>query len=166
MQPVVMVSWYAADAYSRWANGHDGAADGSERSYLPTEAQWEYAAAGAFDETERVDAEIHGRGETYELAGLPLPAVQQMFGQSRFGLRHMSGTIWHWCRDWFSPKLYSSKAATRHDPVAEVETGVRSERGGSWVGPIELCRLSYRRGRNPDARGRCLGFRCVGDVPS
>ena len=31
MQPVVMVSWYAADAYSRWANGHDWAAGGSER---------------------------------------------------------------------------------------------------------------------------------------
>ncbi|XZE56067.1 hypothetical protein SH139x_002124 [Planctomycetaceae bacterium SH139] len=49
------------------------------------------------------------------------------------------------------------------DSLADVETGVRSERGGSWVGPIELCRPSYRRGRNPDARGRCLGFRCVGD---
>ncbi|MEO1617379.1 MAG: SUMF1/EgtB/PvdO family nonheme iron enzyme [Planctomycetota bacterium] len=166
MQPVVMVSWYAADAYSRWANGHDWAADGSQMSYLPTEAQWEYASAGAFDDKERVYAGAHQCGEKYESAGLPLPAVQQMFGQSRFGLRHMSGTIWHWCRDWFSAEFYSSEAATRRDPVFVVETGIRSERGGSWVGPIELCRSSYRRGRNPDARGRCLGFRCVGDIPS
>ncbi len=166
MQPVVMVSWYAADAYSRWANGRDWAAGEVERNYLPTEAQWEYAAEGAFDEKERVYAGIHRRGETYEAGGLPMPCVQQAFGQSKFGLRHMSGTVWHWCCDWFSPELYSSDAATPLDPVSEVETGRRSERGGSWVGPLELCRPSYRRGRHPDARGRCLGFRCVGDVPS
>ncbi|MEM6468487.1 MAG: SUMF1/EgtB/PvdO family nonheme iron enzyme [Planctomycetota bacterium] len=164
MQPVVMVSWHAADAYSRWANGHDWAASGSERSYLPTEAQWEYASEGSFDEKERVCAGIHQRGETYESEFLPMPTVHQVFGQSRFGLTHMSGTIWHWCRDWYSPRFYSSEAATRLDPVAEAETGTRSERGGSWVGPIDLCRPSYRRGRNPQARGRCLGFRCVGDV--
>jgi hypothetical protein len=29
---------------------------------------------------------------------------------------------------------------------------------------VEL--LSYRRGRVPRAKGRCLGFRCVGDVTS
>ena len=164
MQPVVLISWYAADAYSRWANGRDWAADDCGRSFLPTEAQWEYAAAGSFDNKEHVYAGIHLRGETYESEGLPVPMVQQEYGRSRFGLRHMSGTIWHWCRDWFSPDFYSSDAATQLDPVAEVETGTRNERGGSWVGPIELCRPGYRRGRNPDARGRCLGFRCVGDV--
>ncbi|QDT05086.1 Serine/threonine-protein kinase pkn1 [Rubripirellula lacrimiformis] len=171
MQPVVLISWYAADAYSRWANGTDcknrnGAAKNHGRSYLPTEAQWEYAAAGSFDDQEHLYAGIHQRGKTYESDGLPIPVVHQEYGRSRFGLRHMSGTVWHWCRDWFSPDFYSSGAATQLDPVAEVETGTRSERGGSWVGPIELCRPSYRRGRNPDARGRCLGFRCVGDVPT
>jgi len=75
----------------------------------------------------------------------------------------MSRTIWQWCRDSFSPDFYRHDASTGLDPLADVETGVRSERGGSWVGPIELCRPSYRRGRTPDARGRCLGFRCVGD---
>lgn len=73
----------------------------------------------------------------------------------------MSGTIWHWCRDWFSPDFYKTVGNDQRDPVANIETGVRSERGGSWVGPIELCRPIYRRGRNPEARGRCLGFRCV-----
>jgi formylglycine-generating enzyme required for sulfatase activity len=58
------------------------------------------------DEKESVYAEVHQRGETHELQGLPLPVVQQIYGQSRFGLRHMSGTIWHWCCDWFSPDFY------------------------------------------------------------
>ena len=43
-------------------------------------------------------------------------------------------------------------------------TKARSERGGSWVGPADLCRSSFRRGRPPGARGRCLGFRCINDV--
>ena len=31
-------------------------------------------------------------------------------------------------------------------------------------GAGDLARSSYRRGRLPEARGRCLGFRCVGFV--
>ncbi len=161
MQPVVMVSWYAADAYSRWANGVDWRS--WDMSFLPTEAQWEHAADDAIENKELVYAGIHTRGQSYHSAGLPLPNVQEVLGQSRFGLRHMSGTIWHWCRDWFSPDAYKTVDSDQPDPVTNIETGVRSERGGSWVGPIELCRPSYRRGRNPDARGRCLGFRCVGE---
>lgn len=159
MQPVVMVSWYTAAAYSRWANGIDYRHN--ERDFLPTEGQWEYAAQGAFDDRESVYAGIHQRGQCYESEGLPLPRVQDTYGRSQFGLRHVSGTIWHWCRDWFSPDFYRIDSSAGLDPLAEVETGVRSERGGSWVGPIELCRPSYRRGRNPNARGRCLGFRCA-----
>jgi sulfatase modifying factor 1 len=161
MQPIVMVSWYAANAYSRWANGVDWRF--SPRSFLPTESQWEYAALGAFDNTKFVYAGMHQRGQTYEAEGLPLPLVQTAYGLSRFGLKHISGTIWHWCRDWFSPDFYRSDSSTGLDPLADIQTGLRSERGGSWVGPIELCRPSYRRGRNPAARGRCLGFRCVGE---
>ncbi|QDV62520.1 Serine/threonine-protein kinase pkn1 [Crateriforma conspicua] len=160
MQPVVMVCWYAADAYSRWANGVDWRI--MDTSFLPTEAQWEHATQNAFENKELVYAGIHRRGQSYDSVGLPLPNVQEALGQSRFGLRHMSGTIWHWCRDWFSADSYKTVGNDQRDPVANIETGVRSERGGSWVGPIELCRPSYRRGRNPDARGRCLGFRCVG----
>ncbi|KAA5538020.1 SUMF1/EgtB/PvdO family nonheme iron enzyme [Roseiconus nitratireducens] len=164
MQPVILVSWNAADAYSRWANGVDWRE--RDQSFLPTEAQWECAADGAFDEKELVYAGIHQRGQAYQSEGLPMPRVQQPYGQSRFGLRHMSGTIWHWCRDWYSPDFYRSADATQLDPIANIPTGLRSERGGSWVGPIELCRPSYRRGRNPEACGRCLGFRCVGSPPA
>ena len=165
MQPVVMVSFNAANAYSLWVHGRDWRDDASHASFLPSEAQWECAAKGAFDHKETVCAGRHERGSAYETGLLPIPDVQLQHGVSEFGIRHMSGTIWHWCCDWFDPDFYKRAVSGEADPVAMTPTNARSERGGSWVGTIELCRESYRRGRNPDARGRCLGFRCVGVPP-
>jgi len=106
----------------------------------------------------------HRRGDTYRADTMPMAAVDDRLGMSPFGLHHVAGNVWQWCRDWYDRDFYRTPEATGLNAVNAVETGVRSERGGSWVGPAELCRSSYRRGRPPAARGRCLGFRCVSDV--
>ena len=168
--PMVLVSWHGANAYSLWANGHDWRGGGS---CLPTEAQWEYAARGATYRTfpwgdepadgGRMRYGRHQRGDVYRADTMPMAAVNDTLGMSPFGLHHMAGNVWQWCRDWYDRDFYRTPEATTANAVNGVETGVRSERGGSWVGPAELCRSSYRRGRPPAARGRCLGFRCVSD---
>ena len=166
MQPVVMVWWYAADAYSRWANGLDWGRK-KECELSTHRSPMGIRRRRMRSRTRNVSMrEFTVVVESYESEGLPIPDGAAALGQSRFGLRHMSGTIWHWCRDWFSPEFYPTMPTTNAIRLPNIETGTRSERGGSWVGPIELCRPSYRRGRNPEARGRCLGFRCVGDIPS
>ncbi len=161
MQPVVIVSWFAANAYSLWANGYEWSEFQTHDGFLPTEAQWEYAAEGAFGDPPLIQAGLHQRGATYPDGVLPIVDVHQRLGVSKFGLRHMSGTVWQWCSDWFDPNFYRTPEAMGSDPANRQQTAIRSERGGSWVGPIQLCRPTYRRGRNPTARGRCLGFRCV-----
>lgn len=180
--PMFMVSWYGANAYSLWANGRDWRAyRAASTSFLPTEAQWEYAARGrlpvnfpwgngpaapglanvCWDEA-ALDPEV-------PVGALPMVAVGLELGMSVFGLRHMAGNVWQWCRDAYDPHFYSTREAGLANAWDRTEDGPRSERGGSWVGPARFARCSYRRGRAPAAKGRCLGFRCVGlpgDAPA
>jgi sulfatase modifying factor 1 len=175
--PMMLVSWHGANAYSLWANrrdwrAFDGNADGE--TYLPSEAQWEYAARGTEpreypwgdDPTpERMRYAQHKPGATYRPETLPMAEVNAELGMSPFGLHHMAGNVWQWCRDWYSPSFYATPEASARNPVNTQVSHVRSERGGSWIGPAFLCRSSYRRGRVPSAKGRCLGFRCVSSAP-
>ena len=178
--PMILVSWYGANAYTLWANGRDwrfyqGDHGAEPESLLPTEAQWEYAARGgryrAFpwgDEPpspDRMRYGQHRKGATYRVETLPMADVNAGLGMSPFGLHHMAGNVWQWCRDWYDDAFYTRPEATLPNPVNRTPGKVRSERGGSWIGPADLCRSSYRRGRPPSARGRCLGFRCVGPIP-
>lgn len=183
--PMIMVSWYGANAYSLWANGCDWRNYRSAMSsFLPTEAQWEYAARGvnstrfpwgdapASAELLNVcfNMEAHDRTShiSTPLEEFPLVPVNVELGMSPFGLRHMAGNVLQWCRDTYDANFYASAAASLPDPCnyAEIAMGVpcKSERGGSWVEPAEVARSSYRRGRTAEGMGRCLGFRCIGRV--
>lgn len=174
--PMMLVSWYGANAYSLWANfrnwrGYHGN-EGEGESFLPSEAQWEYAARGAEPRKypwgdddpapEKMRYAQHRPGRAYRPETLPMADVNADLGMSPFGLHHMAGNVWQWCRDWYSPQFYTTLAASAPNPVNREPSLIRSERGGSWIGPGFLCRSSYRRGRVPIAKGRCLGFRCVG----
>ena len=171
--PMVLVSWFGANAYSLWANGKQWIEYQTNSDFLPTEAQWEYAASGAYDRSAAAEHEDpgfvygqHERGNDYEANTMPMAAVHAPAGLSKFHLHHMVGNVWHWCRDWFAEDFYQRPESQTANPINSLETGIRSERGGSWVGPIELCRPTYRRGRSPEVRGRCLGFRCVSPIES
>lgn len=169
--PMILVSWYGANAYSLWANGGSWTEYRSHEGFLPSEAQWEYAARGtrsqsfpwgnSSDDQELMRFGQHDGGETYQADTLPMSAVNDRLGMSPFGLHHMAGNVWQWCRDWYDEGFYRAAASSGKNPVNRNETAIRSERGGSWVGPAHLCRSSHRRGRAPNARGRCLGFRCI-----
>ncbi|CAE7735915.1 pkn1 [Symbiodinium pilosum] len=180
--PMILVSWYGANAYALWAHGCDWRGyKSAEQSFLPTEAQWEYAARGAeplqypwgndtatadllnvcwdttaYDNKGNVAAHV-----ATPLEELPLVPVNAKLGMSPFGLRGMAGNVWQWCRDTYHSNFYLATEASLPDAWNAEEGALKSERGGSWVGPASLARSSYRRGRHPEAKGRCLGFRCT-----
>ncbi|HWN97299.1 MAG TPA: formylglycine-generating enzyme family protein, partial [Methylomirabilota bacterium] len=172
-QPIVLVSWFGANVYSLWANQVEVTPGASKcnQSFLPTEAQWEYAARGerwqkfpwgdAAATPELALFNLHTARKRYDDT-LPLAPVNARLGMSPFGLQHMAGNIWQWCADFYDANFFSSPEASMPEPRCDRPTGIRVERGGSWIGPAELIRSSYRRGRSPLARGRCLGFRCTG----
>eukprot|EP00746_Dinoflagellata_sp_MGD_P065176 gnl/MRDRNA2_/MRDRNA2_27163_c0_seq1.p1 gnl/MRDRNA2_/MRDRNA2_27163_c0~~gnl/MRDRNA2_/MRDRNA2_27163_c0_seq1.p1 ORF type:complete len:488 (+),score=61.79 gnl/MRDRNA2_/MRDRNA2_27163_c0_seq1:104-1567(+) len=179
--PMILVSWYGANAYSLWVHGHDWRAyKDAEHSFLPTETQWEYAARGAKSvrfpwgegpaspkllnvcwDISAHDPESH---ISTPLEEFPLVPVNAEIGMSPFGLRGMAGNVWQWCRDVYDPHFYQSPEASHPNAWNKAEEGPKVEKGGSWVGPADLARSSYRRGRLASAKGRCLGFRCVGDA--
>lgn len=177
--PMILVSWYGANAYSLWANDklwlrYQDEANTDAGSSLPSEAQWEYAARGTKSQTfpwgneppsqDKLRYGFHRKSVTYEVTELPLADVNAKLGMSPFGLHHVAGNVWQWCRDYYDDNFYQTPEASQRNAVNQGVTPIRSERGGSWVGPGELCRSSYRRGRTPLARGRCLGFRCISSV--
>lgn len=152
--PMMLVSWYGANAYALWANGEDWKSFHEESPFLPDTRQFEYAARGkeyspfpngtASPTPQEANLARLEFGRQYELTELPITAVNTLQGLSPFGLRHMVGNVWHWCRNWLDENKQ-----------------VRAEKGGSWVGPVELGRCDFTRGRIPAAKGRCLGFRCA-----
>lgn len=153
-EPVIHVSWYEAEAWCRWAGRR-----------LPTEAEWEFAAATVPGETgtkRRYPWGDHWSGPAeanlFGAAGRCLPVNACVAGDSAWGLRQMVGNVWEWTADWFQPY-----PGFMRDPYAEYSEpwfgSHKVLRGGCHATRAGLIRNTWRNFYTPGRNDVFAGFR-------
>ncbi len=150
--PMVNVTWDEASRFCTWAGGR-----------LPTEAEWEYASrAGVEGEVVPLnDENMRDKSNFYGKKGndrFDVVAPVRSFDPNAFGLFDMSGNVWEWVSDWYSPTYYQQSPGA--DPQGPQEGKERVARGGSFDSdPRKHLRISIRQ--HFGKSGNSLGFRCV-----
>jgi formylglycine-generating enzyme required for sulfatase activity len=183
--PVTHIAYEDAEAFATWSG-----------KALPTEAEWEYAARGG------LDGAIFAWGDEQHPGGELLANFWQgdfpwrntgakgwrgttpvgLFSANGYGLFDMTGNVWEWTSDYYSPRGAGSDASRRpccapprNPRVETAEASYDVGRPGAHIprrvikGGSHLCAPSYCLRYRPAARQpeaidtstSHIGFRCV-----
>ncbi|MGC4091037.1 MAG: SUMF1/EgtB/PvdO family nonheme iron enzyme [Polyangiaceae bacterium] len=157
---IVCVNWYEASAFCAWDGG-----------FLPTEAEWNYAASGGVDQrvypwsspatSTLIDctyAQYAGGASSALCVATASTTVGLLSpkGDGKFLQADLSGNAAEWTLD-----LSSTPTATCSN-CANLLTGVtRVVRGGGGNAAVGAMLTSYRNALNPTVRNALTGFRCA-----
>ncbi|HEY6101097.1 MAG TPA: SUMF1/EgtB/PvdO family nonheme iron enzyme, partial [Anaeromyxobacter sp.] len=157
-RPVVNVSSHEAEAYCRFAHRR-----------LPTETEWEVAAAGEpgpsgllarrkrrYPWGDEAPTPRRAHLDFRALDAVDVGALPE--GDSAFGCRQMIGNVWEWTSSAFLPYPGFSPDPYRDYSAPWFETH-RVVRGGSFATTRRLVRCAFRNFYEPHRRDPWIGFR-------
>ena len=157
--PINCVTWYEAYAFCIWDGG-----------FLPSEAEWEYAAAGGDEEREYPWGSTGpGTANQYAIYGDAIasyyssgaggleiaPVGSATLGAGRWGQLDLAGEVWEWNVDWFDTFGACTDCAD-FTPLL-----YRVIRGGEFLYDASYLLTVYRSGDAPSFRANDVGFRCA-----
>ena len=176
--PVVCVGWPDAAAYVEWLTTQ---ANGVREYFLPSEAQWEYAArAGstgarpwplkaACAHANIGDRRYHegtGRAEFIDCDdGYSFSSPVDAFPPNAFGLRDALGNVWEWTSDCWHPDHMLNPADGK--PVTAASGGDcerRTMRGAGFPSGEWYVRFTSRGGDPVETRYPVIGFRVAASL--
>lgn len=153
--PMNCVNWYEAFAFCSWDKGR-----------LPTEAEWNYAAAGGDEQRQYPWSSPPGSttvDSSYAVYNhVPLTAVGSKSGKGdgKWTQADLGGGVWEWNLDWFSDPFIS---ATCNDCAFVSNGGSASRviRGSSWTNDATFMLNSARTDYDPTFHVSSTGARCA-----
>jgi formylglycine-generating enzyme required for sulfatase activity len=159
-KPVNCIDWYLAGAFCIWDGG-----------WLPTEAEWNYAAAGGTEQRPYVWGSDAPRSDLANYGCLRsndagcssadiLPVGMLPKGDGLFGQSDLSGNLLQWVLD-----LYGSYPSTCDDCANVAIGSARVLRGGSFVGGDEVLLTTFRSRGVPESAATNVGARCARAAP-
>lgn len=158
-KPINCVGWYLAFAFCAWDGGR-----------LPTESEWEYAAAGGEQDREfpwgslepNLDLAVWG----CTFGGNPglctkedlAPVGSKPLGAGRWGHLDLGGSMTEWVLDAYGP--YPATATS--DYALAVDSPARVFRGGAWpLSPLTLRSAHREAGASVGEAFDWQGVRCA-----
>ncbi|HEX4341435.1 MAG TPA: SUMF1/EgtB/PvdO family nonheme iron enzyme [Polyangiaceae bacterium] len=159
-EPINCVSWYEAAAFCAWDGGR-----------LPTDAEWNYAAAGGSEQrffpwsSPPISGAIDCTYANYEFAtnmyctppsGAPRTVGLAPKGNGKWGQSDLAGNVWKWVFDAFVVPFPTPCTNCANRTGTE-----RAIHGGDYGYAPDGLAVAARASVDPSGRGPVIGFRCA-----